>query len=108
MADIKPHEYAVLTEIAQDPLVTQAGLSAELGIAVGSVNGYIKRLIQRGWIKVSHLDRTRLKYDLTVGDAVFTQRACCTFAEVYRDLATRHLNVEAWIRASKSMVPDDG
>ncbi len=57
-------------------MVTQAGLSDRLGIAVGSVNWYIKRLVQRGWVKVSHLDRTRLKYDLTSeGMAVFTQRA---------------------------------
>lgn len=73
---IKPHEYALLDEIAQDSLVTQANLSKRLGIAVGSVNWYIKRLIVRGWIKVSHLDRTRLQYDLTPeGMKVFTQRA---------------------------------
>src|ERR671924_347623 len=76
MKDVKQHEYALLDEIAQDSLVTQASLSARLGIAVGSVNWYIKRLIHRGWVKVSHLDRTRLKYDLTPeGMAVFTQRA---------------------------------
>lgn len=73
---IKPHEYALLDEIAQDSLVTQASLSKRLGIAVGSVNWYIKRLITRGWVKVSHLDRTRLQYDLTPeGMKVFTQRA---------------------------------
>ena len=76
MTDIKQHEYALLNEIAQDSKVTQANLSARLGIAVGSVNWYIKRLIQRGWVKVSRLDRTRLKYDLTPeGMSVFTQRA---------------------------------
>lgn len=76
MTEIKQHEYALLNEIAQDPLVTQANLSDRLDIAVGSVNWYIKRLIGRGWIKVSHLDRTRLKYDLTPeGMKVFTQRA---------------------------------
>jgi predicted transcriptional regulator len=76
MPDIKQHEYKLLDEIAQDPLVTQANLSDRLGIAVGSVNWYIKRLIKRGWVKVSHLNRTRLKYDLTSeGMAVFTQRA---------------------------------
>lgn len=74
--EVKPHEYEVLNEIAQDALVTQSGLSDRLGIAVGSVNWYIKRLIHRGWIKVSRLDRTRLKYDLTTeGLRVFTQRA---------------------------------
>ncbi|HEU0294623.1 MAG TPA: winged helix-turn-helix transcriptional regulator [Anaerolineales bacterium] len=76
MADIKQHEYDLLNEIAQDSLVTQANLSVRLGIAVGTVNWYIKRLVHRGWVKVSHLDRTRLKYDLTPeGMAVFTQRA---------------------------------
>lgn len=76
MTEIKEHEYALLNEIAQDSLVTQAGLSERLGIAVGSVNWYIKRLIHRGWVKVSHLDRTRLKYDLTTeGMVVFTQKA---------------------------------
>lgn len=76
MAEIKPHEYELLNEIAQDALVTQSGLSDRLGIAVGSVNWYIKRLIHRGWIKVSRLDRTRLKYDLTSeGMRIFTQRA---------------------------------
>lgn len=76
MTDIKQHEYDLLNEIGQDPLVTQANLSKRLGIAVGSVNWYVKRLIHRGWVKVSHLDRTRLKYDLTSkGMRVFTQRA---------------------------------
>ncbi len=76
MPDIKQHEYALLNEIAQDSKVTQANLSRRLGIAVGSVNWYIKRLIHRGWVKVSRLDRTRLQYDLTPeGMGVFTQRA---------------------------------
>ena len=76
MAEVKHHEYTLLNEIAQDSMVTQAGLSDRLGIAVGSVNWYIKRLITRGWVKVSHLDRTRLKYDLTPdGMKIFTQRA---------------------------------
>lgn len=76
MPEIKQHEYALLNKIAQDSMVTQANLSESLGIAVGSVNWYIKRLINRGWVKVSHLDRTRLKYDLTpAGVKVFTQRA---------------------------------
>lgn len=76
MTDIKEHEYALLDEIARDSMVTQANLSQRLGIAVGSVNWYIKRLIGRGWVKASHLSRTRLQYDLTPeGMAVFTERA---------------------------------
>jgi DNA-binding MarR family transcriptional regulator len=73
---IKEHEYKLIDAIARDSNITQAGLSSQLGIAVGSVNWYIKRLINRGYVKVSHLDRTRLQYDLTTeGMKIFTQRA---------------------------------
>ena len=72
---IKSQEYELLDAIAQDALVTQASLSARLGIAVGSVNWYIKRLINCGYLRVSHLDRTRLKYHLTPeGMSILTQR----------------------------------
>ncbi|MBN1306093.1 MAG: winged helix-turn-helix transcriptional regulator [Anaerolineales bacterium] len=73
---MKTQEYELLSEIEQDPLVTQASLSVRLGMAVGSVNWYIKRLVSRGYVKVSRLDRTRLRYDLTPeGMSVLTQRA---------------------------------
>ena len=72
---IKSQEYELLDAIAQDAMVTQASLSARLGIAVGSVNWYVKRLINCGYVKVSHLDRTRLKYQLTPeGVSILTQR----------------------------------
>jgi DNA-binding MarR family transcriptional regulator len=97
MDDVKQHEYDLLNEIGQDSLVTQASLSDRLGIAVGSVNWYIKRLINRGWIKVSHLDRTRLKYDLTPeGMSVFTQRALQymkSSLSVYRELREQARNL---------------
>jgi predicted transcriptional regulator len=93
MKEINPHEYTLLNEIAQDSMVTQANLSNRMGIAVGSVNWYIKRLIQRGWVKVSHLDRTRLKYDLTSeGMKVFTKRAVSYARDslkIYADLRNK-------------------
>jgi DNA-binding MarR family transcriptional regulator len=90
MADIKRQEYELLNEIAQDSLATQASLAKSLGIAVGSVNWYVKRLVSRGYVKVSHLSRTRLQYDLTPeGMGVFTQRAlqyARDSLKVYKDL----------------------
>ena len=74
-------------------MATQAGLSAQLGMAVGSVNWYMKRLVQRGWVKVSHLSRTRLKYDLTNrGMQVFTRRAVLYARDslkVYREMRNK-------------------
>src|SRR5687768_1555240 len=102
MSDIKPHEYELLNEIAQDSMVTQASLSKHLGIAVGSVNWYIKRLIHRGWVKVSRLDRTRLKYDLTPdGMRVFTQRAMLyakDSLQVYRSLRDKAKSLVAELK----------
>ncbi|MBN1661434.1 MAG: winged helix-turn-helix transcriptional regulator [Anaerolineae bacterium] len=58
-------ERRLLEAIEQNPDTTQASLAAQLGIAVGSVNWYVKRLIRKGYIKVTHLQRRRLKYFLT-------------------------------------------
>jgi DNA-binding MarR family transcriptional regulator len=91
--ELKNQEYELLSAIAEDSLVTQAGLSARFGIAVGSVNWYLKRLVSRGYVKVTHLDRTRLQYDLTPdGISVLTQRALQymkSSLQVYTDLRTK-------------------
>ena len=79
------------------------------------MNWYIKRLIQRGWIKVSHLDRTRLKYDLTSkGMQVFTQRALLYARDslkVYKDLRNKAQRIVNVLKESGItevyMVPDD-
>ena len=103
MTDIKQQEYDLLSEIARDSMVTQANLSKRLGIAVGSVNWYIKRLIKRGYVKVSHLDRTRLQYDLTPeGMSVFTERAmqyAKDSLKIYKSFRQRALAVVAELKA---------
>jgi DNA-binding MarR family transcriptional regulator len=73
---LKEQEIKLLEAISQDELVTQASLSNRLGIAVGSVNWYIKRLISRGYLKATRMDRTRLRYNMTAnGLAVLRKRA---------------------------------
>lgn len=62
---MKQREYRLLEAIAEDETITQAGLANSLGMAIGSVNWYIKRLISRGYIKATRMDRTRLRYNLT-------------------------------------------
>ena len=55
MTEIKNHEYALLNEIANDSLVTQANLSDRLGIAVPDANGdYV--LITGNQLGALHLD----------------------------------------------------
>src|SRR3990172_8923703 len=87
---MKEREYRLLEAISADESVTQAGLATHLGIAVGSVNWYIKRLIGRGYVKATRMDRTRLQYNLTAeGMSVLTRRATQYMKDsltVYRDL----------------------
>ena len=86
---IKEREYRLLEAISKDEEVTQATLAAKLGMAVGSVNWYVKRLISRGYLKATRMDRTRLRYNLTQeGMAAFTHNATQYMRDslkIYRD-----------------------
>jgi hypothetical protein len=66
-------------------------------MAVGSVNWYIKRLIGRGYLKATRMDRTRLRYNLTAeGMSAFTRNATQYVKDslhVYRDLREEALEM---------------
>ncbi|MFU8773431.1 MAG: winged helix-turn-helix transcriptional regulator [Anaerolineales bacterium] len=55
----------LLEQIERDPDVTQASLAAQLGVAVGTVNWHLKRLISKGYIKVKRAQRRKLRYIIT-------------------------------------------
>lgn len=59
------HQLQILEEIDRNPDITQADLATQLGVAVGKVNWYVKRLTQKGYVKVTHLQRRKLHYFLT-------------------------------------------
>jgi DNA-binding MarR family transcriptional regulator len=55
----------LLDEFAREPEISQRALAGRLGIALGLVNSYIKRLYKKGHIKVKTLPRNRIKYIIT-------------------------------------------
>lgn len=59
------HELSLLEHIEKDPNVTQADLATQLGVAVGTVNWHLKRLISKGYVKVTHAERRKLRYIIT-------------------------------------------
>lgn len=65
MATQEHHDLEILNHIEANPDITQADLATQLGVAVGSVNWYIKRLVNKGYIKVTQMQRRRLRYLLT-------------------------------------------
>jgi len=65
---VKPaqrYDLEILSHIEENPDTTQADLATRLDVAVGSVNWYIKRLINKGYVKVTRMQRRRLRYLLT-------------------------------------------
>lgn len=59
------HHVQILEAIDQNPKVTQADLAAQLSVAVGTVNWYLKRLIAKGYVKIRRMQRRRLLYLIT-------------------------------------------
>jgi DNA-binding MarR family transcriptional regulator len=58
-------DLAILNRIDADPDISQAALAKDLQIAIGTVNGKLKRLIDQGSIDVKRTQRRKLRYRLT-------------------------------------------
>jgi DNA-binding MarR family transcriptional regulator len=65
MRPSKNYDLDILIHIEENPDTTQADIATQLGVAVGSVNWYIKRLVNKGYIKATRMQRRRLRYLLT-------------------------------------------
>ena len=70
VASIRPGEdervvLGLLESVEQDGGKSQRRLAAELGIALGLVNAYLNRCIQKGLVKVSQAPARRYAYYLT-------------------------------------------
>ena len=57
--------YRLLDEFSKESSVSQRALADRLGIALGLVNAYIKRLYKKGHIKIKTLPKNRIKYIIT-------------------------------------------
>jgi DNA-binding MarR family transcriptional regulator len=55
----------LLEQIAEDPDINQATLAEKLGVAVGTVNWHIKRLVAKGYVKAKRAQRKKLRYIIT-------------------------------------------
>lgn len=63
--DTQFRDLALLQEIEADPDISQAILAEKLGIAIGTVNWYLKRMLEKGLIKVKRAQRRKLRYIIT-------------------------------------------
>ncbi len=90
-------ELRILEEIERNPDITQANLAVQLGVAVGKVNWYLKRLINKGYVKVTHLQRRKLHYFLTPSGLALKFELTRSYMEVslrvYRELRQAAVDV---------------
>jgi DNA-binding MarR family transcriptional regulator len=58
-------ELALLESIEKDPDVSQASLATQMDVAIGTVNWHLKRLIEKGYVKIKRAERKKLRYIIT-------------------------------------------
>ena len=74
-------ELTLLENIENDPDVNQSTLATQLGVAVGTVNWHIKRLIAKGYVKVKRAERKKLRYIITPEGIALRARLALDYVE---------------------------
>jgi DNA-binding MarR family transcriptional regulator len=86
-------DMSLLEQIERDPDVTQSSLATQLGVAVGTVNWHIKRLIAKGYVKVKRAERRKLRYIITPEGIAHRARLAVDYIEqsmlLYRRIRQR-------------------
>ncbi|MEW6028219.1 MAG: winged helix-turn-helix transcriptional regulator [Chloroflexota bacterium] len=74
-------ELSLLEQIETDPDVNQATLATRLGVAVGTVNWHLKRLVAKGYVKVKRAERKKLRYIITPEGIALRARLTIDYVE---------------------------
>jgi DNA-binding MarR family transcriptional regulator len=84
-----PRDLSLLDNIERDPDITQADLATQLGVAVGTVNWHLKRLISKGYVKVKRAERRKLLYIITPEGLAIRARLTVDYVEQQFNLYRR-------------------
>ena len=86
-------ELILLEHIEEDADINQATLAEKLGVAVGTVNWHIKRLISKGYVKAKRARRKKLRYVITPDGLALRARLTVKYIEnqmrLYRETRQR-------------------
>ncbi len=74
-------DLTLLEEIESDPNVNQSTLATQLGVAVGTVNWHLKRLIEKGYVKALRAERKKLRYIITPEGIALRARLAVDYLE---------------------------
>ncbi len=79
-------ELTLLEQVERDPDVNQSALASQLGVAVGTVNWHLKRLVAKGYVKVQRAERKKLRYIITPEGIALRARLMVDYIERSFDL----------------------
>jgi DNA-binding MarR family transcriptional regulator len=106
MDETVPTEYArdLLEAIEEDPDVTQASLATRMGVAVGTVNWHLKRLVTKGYVKVKRAERKKLRYIITPEGIALRAKLTVAYVEnsmkLYREVRQQAQNAIKQVKAA--------
>ena len=106
-------DLVILEHIEQNPDTSQAALASQLEVAVGTVNWHLKRLIDKGYVKVSRLERKKLKYIITPEGIALRARLTVDYIQnsfnLYRLVRQRAIRaIEEAMSAGHRMIQIEG
>jgi DNA-binding MarR family transcriptional regulator len=76
----------LLEQIDENPEATQASLADKMGVAIGTVNWHLKRMIEKGYLKVSRAGRRKLQYIITPEGIALRARLAVDYVRSSMDL----------------------
>ena len=89
-------DLTILEHIENFPDTTQATLAEKVGVAVGTINWHLKRLVAKGYVKVKRLERRKLRYIITPEGIALRARLLVDFIQssmrMYRLVRERSIN----------------
>ncbi|MDK2979866.1 MAG: hypothetical protein PWQ55_213 [Chloroflexota bacterium] len=98
----KDADLTILEHIENEPDTTQAGLAEKLGVAVGTINWHLKRLVEKGYVKVKRAERKKLRYIITPEGLALRARLTVDYIqssmELYRLVRKRSLKAIAAVQ----------
>lgn len=105
---MKPSTYRdmhLLNAVTHSPDVTQRELSRRIGAALGLTNLMLRRLVQKGYIKISGTKRSRIRYLITPQGILEKSRLTYEFVQHSLQLYGR---VRLFLREQLSLVAKQG
>jgi len=96
-SNLEHRDLDILERIVHEPDASQASIADQLGVAVGTINWHLKRLVAKGYVKVQRAERRKLRYIITPEGLALRARLTLNYIqtsfELYR--LVRHRMVKA-------------